>query len=62
MPKEVTIILKDDERNYKQKFLIYDEFTLAHEDPLILDCIKQAKMNFSGRPETIQVRCLMTIE
>lgn len=54
--KEVTIVLKDSERTYRQKFLIYDEMQASEHDAIIVGCIESAKKNFEGEPEIIQVR------
>ena len=59
---ELTVILKDSERTYKQKFLMYNPYTMTYDDPQILDCIQQAKENFQGDPEDISIRVLMEIQ
>lgn len=61
MSKELTVILKDDERTYKQKFLMYSDFYLVPEDPCIQECIALARKNFDGEPEDIQIRVLMVV-
>lgn len=53
---ELTVILKDSDRTYKQKFLIYDVYNTSEDDPTILKCIQEAKQNFDGEPESIQVK------
>ena len=53
---ELTVILKDSDRTYRQKFLIYEEFAVSCEDPIILSCIEEAKKNFEGEPENIQIK------
>lgn len=59
---ELTVILKDDERTYKQKFLIYEDYSVVHDDPAILHCIEEAKKNFDGEPESIQVKIHLEIQ
>lgn len=61
MTKEITVILKDAERTYKQRFLIYKDFCLHPDDSVIKVCIQSARKNFEGDPEDIQVRTLMVI-
>lgn len=61
MSKELTIILKDVERTYRQKFLVYADICLVPEDPVIQECITLARKNFDGEPEDIQVRILMVV-
>jgi hypothetical protein len=59
---ELTVILKDSERTYKQKFLIYKDYAVADDDAVILACIEEAKKNFEGEPESIQVKIHMEIQ
>lgn len=59
---ELTVVLKDSERTYRQKFLIYDDYCLNQDDPIILQCIKDAKANFQGEPESIQIKIHMEIQ
>lgn len=61
MSKELTVILKDVERSYRQKFLVYEDFCLEPDDAVIGACIALAKKNFDGEPEDIQVRVLMVV-
>lgn len=59
---ELTVILKDSDRTYKQKFLIYDDYQPRDDDPIILSCIEEAKKNFEGDPETIQIKIHLEIQ
>ncbi len=61
MSVELTVTLKDSERNFKQKFLIYQPITLNpnDDDKVIQSCIEEAKINFQGEPEDIVVRAMM---
>jgi hypothetical protein len=59
---ELTVILKDSARTYKQTFPIYEVFTVSVDDPIVLRCIDYAKQNFQGEPERIQVRIDMEIQ
>ncbi len=53
---ELTVILKDSDRTYRQKFLIYEDYSVSCNDPLICMCIDEAKKNFDGEPENIQIK------
>jgi hypothetical protein len=33
---ELTVILKDADRTYRQKFLIYEAYSMSEDDPVIL--------------------------
>lgn len=59
---ELTIILKDSERTYRQKFLMYERYAVHEDDPVILFCIAEARKNFEGEPESIQVKIHMEIQ
>ena len=59
---ELTVILKDSERTYRQKFLIYEEYTTFENDPVIFKCIEEAKRNFDGEPDDIQIKITLEIQ
>lgn len=59
---ELTVILKDSDRTYKQKFLIYETYLMDEDDRLIRTCIEEAKKSFDGEPESIQVKIHMEIQ
>ena len=59
---ELTVILKDSDRTYRQKFLIYEQYTMSDDDPVIRMCIDEAKKNFEGDPESIQIKIHMEIQ
>lgn len=62
MSIELTIILKDEERTYRQKFLIYEHVELHPMDEVIKRCVSESKKNFQGEPEDIQVKTLMVLQ
>ncbi len=53
---EVSVILKDAERRYKQDFLIYEKFVLDVTDPTVQNCINEALKCFPGQPESVVVK------
>ena len=59
---ELTVVLKDSERVYRQKFLIYDNYSVTVEDKTIWNCIEEAKKSFSGEPEDIQIKIHLEIK
>lgn len=59
---ELTVILKDCDRTYRQKFVIYDPYAVVENDPVILRCIDEAKKNFDGEPDDIQIKIHMEIQ
>lgn len=59
---ELTVILKDSDRTYRQKFLIYEDYMPRDDDPVVLMCIEESKKNFEGEPENIQVKIHLEIQ
>ena len=59
---EITVILKDSERTYRHKFIMYETYYAAHDDPIIISCIEEAKKYFLNEPETIQVKIHLEIQ
>jgi hypothetical protein len=59
---ELTIILKDSERTYRQNFLIYAHYSVSEDDPIIRAVIDEARECFGGEPESIQVKIHMEIQ
>ena len=59
---ELTVILKDSDRTYRQKFLIYEDYYVSDVDPVILRCIDEAKKNFEGEPECIEIKIHLEIQ
>lgn len=59
---ELTVILKDADRTYRQKFLIYEAYKVVDDDPVIIACIDEAKKNFEGDPETVQIKIHLEIQ
>lgn len=58
----MTVILKDSDRTCRQKFVIYESYTISEHDPLICKCIEEAKRNFEGEPESIQIKVHLEIQ
>lgn len=59
---ELTVILKNSDRTYRQKFLIYETYSVSENDKVIGMCIEEAKKSFEGDPESIQVKIHMEIQ
>lgn len=53
---ELTVTIKDSEKNLKKSFLIYEPYQVDMMDPKIQECIKETLENFQGEPESIKVR------
>ena len=59
---ELTVILKDSDRTYRQKFLVYATYYVSEDDPEIQKCIEEAKKNFDGDPEEITIKISLEIQ
>ncbi len=59
---ELTVILKDSDRTYRQKFLVYETYSTLDGDPVIQRCIEEAKKNFDGEPEEITIKISIEIQ
>jgi hypothetical protein len=59
---ELTVILKDDSRTYRQKFLVYVPYSVEIYDQEILKCIVEAKKNFEGEPEEITIKISLEVQ
>lgn len=63
---ELTVILKDDSRTYRQKFVVYECFFINSQElavhPELEKCIDEAKKNFEGEPEEIQIKIHLQVQ
>ena len=62
LTSEITITLKDDERTYKEKFLIYEAFAFRTDDPILNSCIEKAKQGFKGEPSEVIIKVTAAYE
>lgn len=58
---ELTVIFKDESKTYRQKFLLYDTYTVTEDDAVIRRCIDEARRNFDGEVDTVQIKIHMEI-
>lgn len=62
MAVELTVSLKGEDSSYKHKFLVYEEFIMQPDDPVIIDYIKQAKENAKFEIEDIKIRAMLQVQ
>lgn len=62
MVSELTVIIKDEEKTLRKKFLIYDTYQTEDDDPIIQGCIKETLENFHGDPSDIIINIKMEIQ
>lgn len=60
-PTELTITIKDDERTHKTKHLLYSQYNLSSEDPLIKELIGKALVEFAGEPTDVKIKASLTV-
>jgi len=60
--KEVTVSIRNSEQTYKEKFLIYDDFTCSENDSVIKECVESALSHMQGEPEKITVRVRLDVQ
>ena len=46
----VTLTLRDDEKTLKTKQLVYQDFSISHDDPLLSSMIENLEKEFVGKP------------
>ena len=59
---ELTVIMKNEERTQRQKFLIYEKIALVASDPIIAKCLAEAYKNFNGSVEDVTIRTTMVLQ
>lgn len=63
MVAEITVIVKDSDKTYRQKFLNYSEtdgqVNLTHECPVLVSYVEEAIRNFKGTPDDVSIKVSM---
>ena len=62
MSSELTVVIKSEDRTYRQKFLIYEQYTVSEDDPVINACKQEARKQFDGQPDSVQIKIHMEME
>lgn len=58
---ELTITIKDSEKTQRTKHLVYDNFYLNPDDPVIKQIIAQALLEFNAEPESVRIRANLEV-
>lgn len=58
---ELTITIKDSEKTQRTKHLVYDNFYLNPDDPVIKQIIAQALQEFNAEPESVRIRANLEV-
>lgn len=62
MFSELSVTIKDDEKRLNKKFIMYEVYTTAEDDPIIRQCIDETLENFDGTPESVKVTITLEIQ
>lgn len=60
--KEITVILKGEEKRYTQKFPSYEPITCDPDDEIIRQCIKEAQASFNDSDCSIDIKITMSVQ
>lgn len=55
------MILKDSERTYRQKFLVYERIDLWHDSEMIKSYIKEAENGFKAQADDVTIKISMNV-
>lgn len=58
---ELTITIRDDERSLKSKHLLYNQYHVNSDDPVIKEIIAKALQEFNGEPTAIRIRISLVV-
>lgn len=58
---ELTVTLKGEDTNFKKKFALYKKYEVTSMDPVILECIAEARREANFEPDDISIRIFMQI-
>lgn len=61
-PSELTVTVKDEEKSFKQKFLLYKPYSVDPHDETVQECIQEAISNSKIIPEDIKIRINMEVK
>jgi len=62
MVSELTVIVKDSERTFRMKHLIYDDYSVNDNDPIIKKCVDDTLVQFHGEPESVNIKISLEIQ
>lgn len=62
MVSEVTITVKNEEKRQTHKSLVYDNFTVSEEDPILKNLMDKAVAEFNDEVEKVQVKITMEVQ
>ena len=61
MNTQLTVILKNEESSFRQKFNLYEEYKLTDSDQVVKRCIEEAKNNSKIQPDEVVVKAVLSL-
>ncbi len=62
MASELTVVVKNEEKKQTTKHLIYEDYQVRYDDPIIANCIQEAVKQFGQEPDDIKVKIALEIQ
>lgn len=53
---ELTVVIKGEDKTYRQKFLCYNNYQASCDDDFIKQCIHEASKSFGGEIESVRIK------
>lgn len=58
---ELTVVIKDEEKTLRKKFLLYEAYQATAEDAVIQRCIAETLKSFEGSPSDVRIKISFTL-
>ena len=62
MPSELSITVKNEEKRQTTNHLIYENYTVNEEDPIVKELIDQAVKEFNASVDAISIKISMEVK
>lgn len=62
MPSELSITVKNEEKRQTTNHLIYENYTVNEEDPIVKELIDQAVKEFNASVDAIRIKISMEVK
>lgn len=62
MPSELSVTVKNEEKKQTTKHLIYENYSVHEEDPIVKELIDQAVKEFNSSVDAIKIKISMEVK
>ena len=62
MPSELSVTVKNEEKRQTTNHLIYENYTVNEEDPIVKELIDQAVKEFNASVDAIRIKISMEVK